>query len=91
MERELEKVRWFLAMEIFTMETGNWTLCATMRVYTFSGMVMNIEDRSKIIKICNKKNMDTLRGTEGLMSLRKVLLLVNSKITVRTEWEDLKI
>ena len=91
MEKELEKVRWFLAMEIFTMETGNWTLCATMRVYTFSGMVMNIEDRSKIIKICNKKNMDTLRGTEGLMSLRKVLLLVNSKITVRTEWEDLKI
>ena len=78
-------------MEIFTMETGNWTLCATMRVYTFSGMVMNIEDRSKIIKICNKKNMDTLRGTEGLMSLRKVLLLVNSKMTVRTEWVDLKI
>jgi hypothetical protein len=73
------------------METGNWTLCATMRVYTFSGMVMNIEDRSKIIKICNKKNMDTLRGTEGLMSLRKVLLLVNSKMTVRTEWVDLKI
>ena len=73
------------------METGNWTLCATMRVYTFSGMAMNIEDRSKIIKICNKKNMDTLRGTEGLMSLRKVLLLVNSKMTVRTEWVDLKI
>ena len=73
------------------METGNWTLCVMMRVFTFSGMVMSTEDRSRIIKVCNKKNMDTLRETEDLMSLRKVILLVNSKMTVRTEWVDLKI
>jgi hypothetical protein len=49
MERELAKVRWCLAMEIFIMETGNWTLCVMMRVFTFSGMVMSTEDRSRII------------------------------------------
>ena len=64
MERELGKERWFLATEISIMEIGNWTICAMMTAITFSGMVMSTEDRSRIIKVFNKKNMDTLRETE---------------------------
>lgn len=91
MEKELEKVRWFFATEISIMEIGSKTLCPTMMVFMYSKMVMSIEDPSRIIKIFNRKNMDTLREMEGLMYLKKVLLPENSKMTVRTEWVDLKI
>ena len=91
MERELEKERWFLATEISIMEIGNWTICAMMTAITFSGMVMSTEDRSRIIKISSPINMDILRETEDLMSLKKVLLLVNSKMIVQMGKVDLKI
>lgn len=85
MGKELVKEKWFFRMEIYIMEIGSRILCATMKVFIFSKMETNIEDRSKIIILCNRKNMDNLKGMGGFLFSKKELLLANSKMTVRME------